>query len=209
MIRAIGIAALAFAAAACATAAWKGGTSRPLDELLAMLPGIYTGKVVLPGAAEKGKQTIEHKIARIDAPQIAAIVFYYQLSAEGTALQQKLFILQRRPRSKTVRMRALFIPRGRIAADLERRPDDWRAIDPGQLMSFPRHCDFIWRAEGDGFTGRVRREDCRYDSPAFGQTIEAEMRYRVSADTFEWSETLFGEAGPLFSTNGALTADRQ
>jgi len=179
-----------------------------LDTLLKLLPGEYAGMAEL----RKGESApVVHKIAAVDLPQFGPHVLYYQLGQDGgPALQQKVFVLDRDAAGLPIRMRAYYAAPGKIAANFEQRPADWASLDPASLMAFPDSCAFRWRADGAGFTGVVARETCQYDSPGFRQLVQPEMQYRVTDETFEWTETLYGADGtPLATTGGNLIAYRR
>ena len=181
-----------------------------LEGLLGMLPGEYAGVATL---SDGEARRLAHRITPIQLPQFGERVLYYQLSedaANASALQQKLFVLEQDAGQPGIRMRAYYFPPGRFEPNLDRRPEDWRRLDPSQLMSFPDSCAFRWRAEGNTYRGVVKRTLCQFDSPAFGQVIQAEMQYRVTERTFEWTEDLYGADGTsLATTGGNLIFDRR
>jgi hypothetical protein len=197
---------LAAMTAACTVS--TDGEPDELGALLELLPGEYAGTADMRNG---GPERVVHKIAAIDLPQFGRHVLYYQLGQDSeTALQQKVFVFDRGAAGQSVRMRAYYAAPGKMPANFAQRPADWASLDPAELMAFPESCAFRWRADGAGFTGVVTRETCQYDSPGFGQLVQPEMQYRVTDQTFEWTETLFGADGtPLATTGGTLCAYRR
>lgn len=185
---------------------------RALDQLLELLPGTYTGAAPVPRATDGSTQVIHHKIAPIDASQFGARVYYYQLSTggpDGQPLQQKIFAFDNSAERVGNRMRAWVFAPGQVAANLEARPEDWNAIDPGTLLSFPDACAFQWSPLPRGFAGVVTKTQCTFQSRSFGQAVSPDMRYAVYPDRFEWEETLHGADGSvLVSTGSNLVASR-
>ena len=90
---------------------------RDMAELMRTLPGSYTGEAPIMSSPDGEMQDIFHKLAPIDAPQFGERVLYYQLStgsADGPALQQKIFVLTVPSGSDVIRMRAyVFAPGAR------------------------------------------------------------------------------------------------
>ncbi len=180
-----------------------------LDQILALLPGRYTGP------APNGH--LFHKIVPIVAPQFGdAGMFYHQISRDGfdsaTPFQQKIYVFDRDPARSFNRMRSwVFFPKQGYA-NLEQDAAALRAVTPAMLMNFPLACAIRWES-GDAparFVARVRREDCTYDSAGFRQKISPEMTYVLDRESFALEDILYGENGqPLFPPGGLLRAARQ
>lgn len=189
----------------------------PLDQelaaILALLPGRYAGEAPDPRAPGSAPRPIYHKIVPIEAPQFGEFTLYYQLSTgspDGPALQQKLFVFDTAPNRAANRMQAYVFPPGQLDPNLERRPGDWPALRPGELMAFTEDCAFRWAQAPGGLTGSVRRAQCEFASERFGGRVRPEMSYRVTAGALYWTEALYAEDGRLLaSTNGTLGAQRQ
>lgn len=183
-----------------------------LGALMDMLPGVYTGMAPKALAQDGEMQTLVHRFVVIEAPQFGPRVLYYQISsgtADGPVLQAKIFVFNMDPDRPFNSMRAFILDPAQAGTALYSDPARLAALRPSELMSFPDTCFFRWGREGNGFTG-ISAETCRYPSRAFGQRIRPEMRYRVSADQFEWTEALHGEDGnAIVSTGGPRTALRQ
>jgi len=184
-----------------------------LDALLQLLPGRYAGEAPDARSPEGASMAIFHKIVPIDAPQFGAKVFYYQLSrgsADGPALQQKIFVFDTASGRSANRMRAWVFAPGQADGNLESAPARVAALRPDELMSFPEACAFLWSRIGDTFEGVVSAENCGFRSRQFNQEIRPDMRYRVNADRFEWNETLYGEGRRVIATtDGSLIAFRE
>lgn len=184
-----------------------------LDELLRVLPGNYAGEASIEISPTGETQDIFHKLAPIDAPQFGERVLYYQLSsgsADGPALQMKIFVFDLDPERLANRMRAYVFAPGQAAGNLDQDPDRWAALDPATLMSFPDECAFTWSPVSGGFAGVVRASDCAFAGQSFKQTIRPEMSYRILGDRFEWDEILYGDdLRIIVTTNGPLPAFRE
>jgi len=178
-----------------------------------VLPGSYAGEAPNMSSPSGEMQDIFHKLAPIDAPQFGERVLYYQLStgsADGPALQQKVFVLGVPPGSEVIRMRAYVFAPGQAEGNLEQDPDRWDDLEPTALMNFPEACAFTWTRISGGFEATVRPANCSFPSRAFGGTISPDMAYRIQGDRFEWAETLYGEGQRIMATtDGALVAWRE
>ncbi len=196
---------------ACSTQ--KTALDQQIDDIFAVLTGVYAGEApsFTPGSEEK--QTIVHKFAPINAPQFGERVLYYQLttgSVEGPVFQTKIFVFDLDEDRTTNRMAAFVFAPGEADGQLDQDPARILEIDPSSLATFPSACDLIWEEVGDGFKVSVKASDCEFQSAAFGQMIRPNMSYQVTGDRFEFSETLFGEdMTALVDTNGPLLAVRQ
>lgn len=184
-----------------------------MDELMRVLPGSYSGEAPVMGSPAGETQEIFHKLAPIDVPQFGERVLYYQLStgsADGPALQQKIFVLNVPPESDVIRMRAYVFAPGQAEGNLEQDPDRWDDLDPVALMNFPESCAFTWTRVSGGFEATVRPANCSFSSRAFGQMISPDMTYRIQGNRFEWTETLYGEGQRIMATtDGTLVAWRE
>jgi peptidylprolyl isomerase len=207
------LALLAVPAAPAATPA----LDAELDRILALLPGRYAGDAPDPrDPAGLQRRPLQHKIARIEAPQFGGdTVFYHQISRDGldspTPFQQKIYVFDRSPGRSVNRMRSFVFRPGQGFANLERDPAAQKSLDPAALMNFPEACAIRWsRGDTEGsFVARVRREDCSYESAAFRQSISPELTYVLSAGSFGIEDLLYGVDGkPLFPPTGLLTAAR-
>jgi hypothetical protein len=205
------VAALALGLLGCSSTG--SGLDRDMDELMQALPGSYAGEAPIMSSPSGEMQDIFHKLAPIDAPQFGERVLYYQLStgsADGPALQQKIFVLSVPPGSDVIRMRAYVFAPGQAEGNLEQDPDRWDDLDPAALMNFPESCAFTWARVSGGFEATVRPANCSFSSRAFKQMISPDMTYRIEGDRFEWTETLYGEGQRIIvSTDGALVAWRE
>ncbi len=205
--------ALALALAGCAAAP---PAASPLDQelaaILALLPGQYAGAAPDPRAPDAGPRPIYHKLVPIEVPQFGELALYYQLSTgspDGPALQQKLFVFDTAPDRMANRMQAYVFTPGQMPPNLERRPAEWPALRPADLMAFSDACAFRWVQSPEGLTGSVRRAECAFESERFGGLVRPEMSYRVTAGALYWTEALYAEDGRvLASTAGTLVADR-
>ena len=183
---------------------------RELVEILQQLPGRYAGEAGNPRIA------LQHKIVQIEAPQFGDVVFYHQISRDGmdstAPFQQKIYVFDRRSDRPVNRMRSFVFPPKSGYANLERRPDILKTLDPSQLMNFPEGCAFLWSAaEGEPgvYVARVSPETCSYESAAFKQRISPKMTYRVANDSFGIEDLLYGATGqPLFPPSGLLIVPR-
>lgn len=184
-----------------------------LAAILQVLPGKY--KAENPRAVPpKGEMEIlYHKFVPIDAPQFGDTVLYYQLStgsADGAALQMKIFSFDDEPARAVNRMRAHVFAPGQAPGNLDQAPERLAALEPSELMSFPTQCDLIWSPEGSGFIGAVRAADCAFPGGVFKQTIRPAMSYNIAGNRLEWDEILYtDDMRVLVTTNGALLAIRQ
>lgn len=183
---------------------------RELAEILQQLPGRYAGETGHPRVA------LQHKIVRVEAPRFGETVFYHQISRDGmdstAPFQQKIYVFDRRPDRRVNRMRSFVFPPKSGYANLERRPDVLKTLDPAQLMNFPEGCAFVWSAaesEPGVYFARVAPESCAYESAAFKQRISPKMTYRVATDSFGIEDVLYGTTGqPLFPPSGLLVVPR-
>ncbi len=200
-----------FSIASCSALGLSTGSE--LDDLLSMLAGTYIGEAPDPRSRDGNRQIIVHKFVSIDARRFGQQVFYYQLSrttADGPLLQQKIFVFQEAEQPGSIRMRAYVFSPGQEPGNLHRDKARIDRIEPGDLLSFPEACDFVWTSVDNGFEAVVRASNCRFASRGFGQEIRPEMIYRVAGDQFYWTETLYGADGKvLASTQGTLVAVRQ
>lgn len=179
-----------------------------LREILALLPGRYTG----PGTGGP----MFHKIVPIVAPQFGGdTVFYHQISRDGfdstAPSQQKIYVFDRAPDRSVNLMRSyVFLPKQGYA-NLEQDAAALRSVQPSMLMNFPIECAIRWsRGEAAGqFVARVRPEHCSFQGVAFKQRISPEMTYVIDRDSFSIEDVLYGENGqPLFPRTGLLRAAR-
>jgi hypothetical protein len=184
-----------------------------LAALLRQLPGSYAGEIPNPRSPTGEMLPVFHKLAPIDAPQFGDQVLYYQLStgsADGPALQQKIFVFDATPGRAENRMRAYVFAPGQAAGNLEQDPDRWAALDPAALMDFPPECAFRWTRVGGGFEAVVNAGDCAFKGRSFPQTIRPQMTYRLVGDEFVWDEVLYGDGRKvLASTEGPRAAYRE
>ncbi len=184
-----------------------------LNELLHMLEGSYRGAAPNPRAPDGATQIIVHKFVPIHAPRFGNRVFYYQLSqdaADGSPLQQKIFVFEAQQARDSMRMRAYVFAPGQIPGNLEQDLDRIERLSPNELMSFPQACAFEWRPVDGGFQARVSAGNCGFISERFGQEIRPDMSYRITGDRFYWQEKLYGPEGTvLASTPGTLVAHRE
>jgi hypothetical protein len=205
------LAILALSLLGCSTTQTR--LDRDLDELMRVLPGSYAGEAPIMSSPAGEMQDIFHKLAPIDVPQFGERVLYYQLStgsADGPALQQKIFVLSVPPGSDVIRMRAYVFAPGQAEGNLEQDADRWDDLDPAALMNFPESCAFTWARVSGGFEATVRPANCSFASRAFGGTISPDMTYRIQGNRFEWTETLYGEGQRIMATtDGTLVAWRE
>lgn len=184
-----------------------------LSELLQVLPGSYVGEAPNAFSPDREMQTIFHKVAPIDAPQFGEKVFYYQLStesADGPAMQMKVFVFDTDPDRAANRMSAYIFMPGQAAGNLEKDTDRVAELEVSELMSFPPECAFTWSPVTGGFEGVVRSSECAYSSQAFKQTVRPAMTYRILGDRFELDETLYGDdMSIIITTDGPLPASRE
>lgn len=193
-----------------------------LNELLLVLPGRYSGEVADPTDPTGMRRImLHHKIVRVDLPHFGEYVLHHQISTDALdsarPWQQKLYVFEQHSSRRQNAMRTFLIPSNLDLANFEGDPVRFKrlasAASPAAagLAGFPDGCRILWtREKTSAFVGRVRRQDCRYDSDSFGQRVSAAMTLRVTSVEFGVEESIFGANGkPLVPSRGLLTVARK
>lgn len=182
-----------------------------LADIQKMLTGEYAGQAPKGFTPSGERQDLVHAFQPVDLPQFGDDVIYYQIKSgepEKSILQAKIFVFSDDPEREANTMRAFVLTSQQAEALHESGKGGWTALEPNTLMSFPDTCFFTWGREGNGFTAHGS-DKCSYPSRAFKQTIQPEMRYRISDTQFTMEETLRGEDGEaIVTTGGPLVSER-
>lgn len=204
----IGLALLAVSASAEPAAPIE----QELDDLIAILEGEFIGSAPKGMTPEGETHQLVHQFRPVSAPQLGERVIYYTVSSETEArpiLQAKIFVFANQPARTANTMYALVLTQDQAEKLRADGPAGWQELGREGLLSFPQECFFTWRRVQTGF----QAEDsptCSYESRAFKQRITPRMQYRISADAFQFDETLRGEDGKIIvSTGGLLKAARR
>ena len=142
-----------------AAAAGKSTTGTvPLDaeltQILAALPGRYTGQASDSSRPEV-KFEVVHHIARVDAPQFGSgAVFYHEVSRaeseSATVLLRDVYVFDLAAKRSANSMRVIALPAAPQTLDLK------------QVTSLPSGCLMDWSRDQapKAFVAQARREDC-------------------------------------------------
>lgn len=183
-----------------------------LDDLIVLLEGEFVGSAPKGMTPEGETHQLVHQFRSASAPQLGERVMYYTVSsetAERPILQAKIFVFSSQPARTANTMYALVLTQAQAEKLREDGAPGWQELNRDALLSFPQECFFTWRRVHAGFLAEDS-PTCSYESRAFKQRITPRMQYRISADAFQFEETLKGEDGKtIVSTGGLLKAARR
>jgi hypothetical protein len=142
---------------------------------------------------------VYHSIAQLNVPEFGGEVFYHHISTtslRGPAAQRKIYRFD----ESGQRMRStVLLDMGTGFGDAQSMALELSQLAEESLLRFPESCQFQWSPAADGFTAEVKRETCRYESPAFGGRVSPEMTYQLSRCGLVISEGIYREDGsPVF-----------
>lgn len=186
------LASMALPLTACTMPQQRGGMAQPpLAQIQQLLPGDYVGKT--------SRRDVYHSIAALDVPAFGGRVFYHHISVtslRGPAAQRKIYVFD----ESGAKMRStVVLGSGAVFTDAQTMAQTLNALTEDQLLRFPDGCQFQWTARPGGFTATVSREECSYDSPAFGGMVSPEMTYQLSACVFAVREGIYrADGSPVF-----------
>lgn len=198
--------------AGCAGLKTGAALDAELAAIRAQLPGAYEGPSPSPWDPSVTLQ-LQHVFAEIEAPQFGELVYYYQLSLDGKAMQQKLFAFDLDPARARNAMQPTILPPGMYPADLHTQPDVWATLNPEKTGTLPAACALEWRADDATsawqYSAISLPRNCRFESPSFGGTIKGYIRYDFSPSALRWAERLVADSGELMAeTPRPLVATR-
>jgi len=164
-----------------------------------LLPGEYVGRM--------SRGDVYHKVAKLNVPAFGGTIFYHHISldsAGGPALQRKFYRFD----EGGARMKStVLLGTGDVFTDTQSLEETLANMPEDKLLRFPDACKISWSVKDGAFVGQVFREDCQYDSPAFGGPVSPEMTYRVTQCAFAINEAIYRENGePVFPPSSAVNA---
>ena len=138
-----------------------------LRDLEQWLPGSYDSAPQIEyersiGTAADDEHDRQFRIfARIDAPQLADVVYYSQLKVggqNGPIVQQVVFLVEIDEKNRGVKFngRRIADPENYVDAHLD--PEKWKTIKPDPR--FGGNCDFFWRRHGALLKGTMNDGTC-------------------------------------------------
>jgi len=176
---------------ACSEPGAEQSAAFDLAKLQSLLPGDYVGE------GSRGK--VYHTIAKLELPAFGGTVFYHHISLEGLrgpAAQRKIYRFD--PDGKKMKSTVL-LGTGDVFDDPQSLEAKLNTLPEETLLRFPDSCKLHWSSDAKDFIAEVSREDCSYESAAFGGTVSPEMTYRLNACSFDVKEAIYRENGePTF-----------
>lgn len=186
--------------AACSTTQPEERSQLDLAGLQALLPGNYVGM------GSRGE--VFHSIIQLQVPKFGGNVFYHHISTEslrGPAWQRKVYLFD----DAGQQMQAtVLLGTSDGLADNQSIVKTLSALTEEQLLRFPDGCQIQWSTATDMFVANVSRDNCTYDSPAFGGLVSPEMQYQLTRFGLVISEGIYRQDGSPVSPVSSIDAKR-
>lgn len=176
---------------ACTHSQPNKSSSVDLLELQAQFVGDYVG------TGSMGE--VYHSIIELEVPEFGGNVFYHHISTEslrGPAWQRKVYLFDKS--GQQMKSTVLLGTSDGIADD-QSIVATLNSMSEEELLRFPDGCQIQWSTEAEVFVADVSRDDCTYNSPAFGGLVSPEMQYQLTRCSLAISEGIYRQDGsPVF-----------